>query len=290
MAKKTQIIGQAFDRFYADLGNDLSSILDSRFRNTGNSWKGYGTKWTLDTDSNWFLLEVTPEEIDAIWRAADPVTNSIKTHVYHSVYKAKTHEPNSFLLRKEVGTNKTDLLKSMISFFDDIAAGLGTKLYISSEDKDMLLRPSRGLERDIPLSSNERRSVTLHPSIDPQPITEHNDGIVIVDYTEPYESFGWRGAIHIEIDLKNNTITSAGWRNGSLPLSKAEEQKYLQFFSNIKNLNDFFNEEIAYSTPVDKSTVHYKWYDLKIQWNGRTKAISVGHPDIPFKHPFMRPW
>ena len=290
MAKKTQIIGQAFDKLYADLGNDLSSVLDSKLRNTGNSWKGYGTKWTLDTDSNWFLLEVTPEELDAIWRAADPVTNSIKTHVYHTEYKAKTHEPNSFLLRKEVGINKTDLLNSMLSFFDGIAAGSKLEPYISPEDKDILLRPSRDLECDMPTSSNERRSVTLHPSIYPQPITDQNDDIVIVDYTEPYESFGWRGSIHIEIDLKNKTITSAGWRNGSLPLSEAEAQKYLQFFSNIKNLNDFFNEGIAHDTPIDLRTEHARWYDLKIQWNGKTKAISVGSPDIPFKHPFMRYW
>ena len=115
---------------------------------------------------------------------------------------------------------------------------------------------------------------------------EDNDDIVIVDYTAPYESSGWKGAIHLEIDRKNHTITSKGWANGRYPLSTQEKKKYLEFFSDLRNLNDFFNKNVAYSTPVDHSTVHAKWYELKIQWNGKSKAISVGHPDIPFKHPF----
>ena len=115
-------------------------------------------------------------------------------------------------------------------------------------------------------------------------------GVVIVDYTDPYESFCWRDSIHLEIDLDNKTITSAGWRNGSIPLSEAEAQKYLDFFSVTRNLNDFFDDRKAYSTPVDRSFEHAKWYTLKIQWNDRVKEISVGYPDIPFKHPFSMFW
>ena len=111
-------------------------------------------------------------------------------------------------------------------------------------------------------------------------------GVVIVDYTDPYDSFGWRGSIHIEIDLNNKTLYSAGWRNGKVPLSEKEAQKYLEFFSNIKNLNDFFNDRKAFSTPMDHRFVHSRWYVLRIQWNGREKEISVGYPDIPFQHPF----
>ena len=110
--------------------------------------------------------------------------------------------------------------------------------------------------------------------------------VVIVDYTDPYDSFGWRGSIHIEIDLNNKTLYSAGWRNGKVPLSEKEAQKYLEFFSNIKNLNDFFNDRKAFSTPMDHRFVHSRWYVLRIQWNGREKEISVGYPDIPFQHPF----
>lgn len=114
----------------------------------------------------------------------------------------------------------------------------------------------------------------------------HETNVVIVDYTAPYESFGWRGSIHIEIDLNNKTLSSGGWRNGTNPLSEKETQKYLDFFSDINNLNDFFDDRKAFSTPVDHRFEHYRQYELKIQWNGRKKAISVGYPDIPFQHPF----
>lgn len=114
----------------------------------------------------------------------------------------------------------------------------------------------------------------------------HENNVVIIDYTAPYVSFGWRGPIHIEIDLNNKALSSAGWRNGKDPLSEKEAQKYLEFFSNIKNLNDFFDDRKAFSTPVDHRVVHPQCYELKIQWNGREKAISVGYPDIPFQHPF----
>lgn len=278
MAKKTQTISQAFDKLYVDLGCDLSSILGSILRNTGNSWKGYGTKWTLHTDSDWFLLEVTPEELDAIQKAADSIAFSIQTHVFPTVYKAQAHEPNSFLLRKEIGVNKPDLLDSMCSFFDRMADDLGKEPYISSEDKDALLRRTRG-----------SHIFTPRPSVHSDHLSIHDTNIVIVDYTAPFESSDWKGSIHIEIDLNSHTITSTGWRKGTIPLSDKEAKSYLDFFSDIKNLNDFFDNRKAFSTPVDKRFVHAKCYDLEIQWNGRRKAISVGYPDIPFKHPFWMP-
>lgn len=110
--------------------------------------------------------------------------------------------------------------------------------------------------------------------------------VVIIDYMDPYQSFGWRGSIHIEIDLNNKTFSSSGWKNVKDPLSEKEAQKYFEFFSDIKNLNDFFDDRKAFSTPVDHRFVHSSWYELKIQWNGREKKISVGYPDIPFQHPF----
>ena len=135
----------------------------------------------------------------------------------------------------------------------------------------------------------------LASNLDNNPRMESEDdgkssGVVIVDYTDPYDSFSGRGSIHLEIDLNNKTIKSAGWKNGSIPLSELEAQKYLDFFSDTRNLNDFFDDRKAYSTPVDRSTEHAKWYALKIQWNDRVKGISVGHPDIPFKHPFSMFW
>ena len=66
-----------------------------------------------------------------------------------------------------------------------------------------------------------------------------------------------------------------------------EEQRYLDFFCNTKNLVDFFNDKKAYSTKPDTRFVHTRWYELNIMWNSQFKSISVGYPDIPFKHPFL---
>ena len=109
--------------------------------------------------------------------------------------------------------------------------------------------------------------------------------IVIVDYTPPYESFSYRGSIRLEIDINNRTLKSTGWK-GREPLYAAEEQRYLDFFCNIQNLIDFFDDRMAYSTDPDTRFVHARQYNLSIMWNSRYKSISVGYPDIPFKHPF----
>lgn len=135
----------------------------------------------------------------------------------------------------------------------------------------------------------EREKIEVPKSpefFNPSDVLDRNTNIVIIDYSSPYESFGWKGAIHIEIDLDNKTITSAGWKNGSIPLSKEEAQRYLDFFSDTRHLNDFFNERKAYDTPGDTRFEHFREYSLQIQWNGRRKKVSVGYPDIPFKHPF----
>ena len=117
--------------------------------------------------------------------------------------------------------------------------------------------------------------------------TKPATNIVIIDYQDRYQSFGWRGSIHIELDIQNGTITTKGWKGiSSEPLSKDESEKYLKFFSDEKNLNDFFNPNLAYNTPVDTRFEHYTRYTLKIQWAGKNKEIQVGYPDIPFKHPF----
>lgn len=111
--------------------------------------------------------------------------------------------------------------------------------------------------------------------------------IVIVTYTAPYESFHYKGRIVLQIDINNRTLKSSGWSGREEPLSAAEEQRYLDFFCNTKNLVDFFNDKKAYSTKPDTRFVHTRWYELNIMWNSQFKSISVGYPDIPFKHPFL---
>ena len=112
---------------------------------------------------------------------------------------------------------------------------------------------------------------------------------VIVDYKSPYDSFAWKGSIHIEIDLNNRILKSDGWyRFGGeyKPLSTVESEEYLNFFSDRNNLIDFFDDAKAYNTALDCRTEHTREYVLRINWNGKEKEIHVGYPDVPFKHPF----
>lgn len=111
--------------------------------------------------------------------------------------------------------------------------------------------------------------------------------IVIVTYTAPYESFLYKGRIVLQIDINNRTLKSSGWSGRKEPLSAAEEQRYLDFFCNTRNLVDFFNDRMAYSTKPDTRFVHTRSYELSIMWNSQFKSISVGYPDIPFEHPFL---
>ena len=109
---------------------------------------------------------------------------------------------------------------------------------------------------------------------------------VVVDYDQPYQSFFWKGSIHLEIDINSRTLTSSGWSRDNAPLPADEEKRYLDFFCNTQNLIDFFNDKKAYNTKPDTRFVHTTQYRLSIMWGSKCKTIYVGYPDIPFKHPF----
>lgn len=91
----------------------------------------------------------------------------------------------------------------------------------------------------------------------------------------------------MEIDIQNKTIKTNGWDGpAAKPISSNEEKRYIQFFSDVNNLNVFFDSKKAYDTPLDTRFEHHTCYSLRIEWSGRTKEIKVGYPDVPFKHPF----
>lgn len=123
-------------------------------------------------------------------------------------------------------------------------------------------------------------------STDPSISASASPDIVKVDFVEPYESYFWRDSIHLEIDINNKTLFSPGWTRVGEPLSDAETQKYVDFFSNTQNLEDFFDKTKAYNTPIDRRFVHARSYTLTISWGTRVKSISVGYPHIPYQHPF----
>lgn len=131
------------------------------------------------------------------------------------------------------------------------------------------------------------KSANLTPSTSASNTTHEYPNKVFVDYKDPYESFCWRGGIHLEIDLNTRTVVSDGWHSigGIKPLSEYEEQKYIEFFCNVRNLLDFFNNRLAHNTPAILMGAHYKSYECRIQWGEKDKTICVGEP-IPYKLPF----
>ena len=116
-----------------------------------------------------------------------------------------------------------------------------------------------------------------------------NADYVLVEYTPKYDSWLWKGTLILEINL---TTKSLKWRNGSFgrwDLTHEQETEYYNFFSNQNNLQDFFDDSKAYNTDLDRSNInHPTTYELKITWNNQTKQISVGSPDIPYKHPWNK--
>lgn len=100
---------------------------------------------------------------------------------------------------------------------------------------------------------------------------------VTVDYSPRFSSFGFgdierRGHLHLEIDLDAGTISCEGWK-----CSEDELSDYFSFFSNEANLVRFFNEAYTDNDPDE----NIGWRDtspmsLTINWNGRTKTITIG--------------
>lgn len=150
MAKKTEIIKNAFNKLYSDLGNDLKTLLSSgSIARTNNSWnsKGLapiGIKWTCNSHPHVFLLEVNPTELSKI--QATPV---ICNRFYKDdkgiliEYKSSAHHGVSFLLNSEWGT---DLVfnKAACDLINSMASPLGKAPYLSPADEGEMMAPKRG--------------------------------------------------------------------------------------------------------------------------------------------------
>ena len=117
--------------------------------------------------------------------------------------------------------------------------------------------------------------------------TDGMDGLVLVDYTPPYDSFVWKGEIHIKYDLYTDDFNYCNGLMGRWDLSDADIARIKAFLKDENNLRDFFDDRKAYSTKEVIKTEHYRAYTLHIKWKDKDKTISVGFGStIPFKHPF----
>lgn len=111
---------------------------------------------------------------------------------------------------------------------------------------------------------------------------------VIVDYTPPYDSFGWLGELNVEYYFDTNELKYRNGHLGRWNLSDEQIARIKDFLKNEDNLRDFFDNTKAYSTEETFKTEHFRTYFLHFNWNGNEKTISVGFGTcIPFKHPFF---
>ncbi len=131
-----------------------------------------------------------------------------------------------------------------------------------------------------------------------------NPGLVIVDYTPPYDSWGWKGDLHVEYDLSTDQFKYSNGRFGRWNLTDEQIVRIKNFLKNKNNLLDFFDDSKAYSCHTNNVVIEDVFgkkqslnpqnfvhgdrsYTLHFQWNGMDKTIEVGMGcDIPFKHPF----
>ena len=283
----TVIFKAAFDRLYAHLGYDLKSILDpaagllidTKIPKTTKKGIKIGHIWKELKYNKEILLEVSDQQLPLF-----KSTRAINRLYYTTNYKSSAHPTSHFFLSNQI-SNGSHLKNKMAMYdlFQDVAKiyGVGS-FFTPAEEAELGITGSSRTRVTAPSSKDFEPGITLPPIW----TTSAPEGLVIVDYTAPYTVYGWRGPIHLEIDLKKKKLTSAGWANGVFPLFPREEEDYLAFFSDPKNLNEFFDKSKAYDTHEDTRYDYLRWYDLRVQWNGRDKTIRVGYPDIPFKPPF----
>ena len=131
---------------------------------------------------------------------------------------------------------------------------------------------------------------TNNKPIQPRKVKKPADGtdsLVLVDYKPAYDSFGWKGEIHIEYDRCTDEFNYCNGFMGRWDLSSEDIARIKAFLQDENNLRDFFDDRKAYSMEEAIRTEHYRAYTLHIKWKGKDKTISVGFGStIPFKHPF----
>ena len=131
---------------------------------------------------------------------------------------------------------------------------------------------------------------TSNNPISPREVKKSDDGVdnvVIVDYTPPYDSFCWKGEIHIKYDPSTDDFNYCNGFMGSWDLSDEDIARIKAFLKDENNLLNFFDDRKAYSVGEAIKTEHDRTYTLRIKWRGMDKTIRVDlNSVIPFKHPF----
>lgn len=145
MATKTDIIKNAFDQLYADLGDDLKTFLaSSSIIRTGKEWmpkgltSGIGCKWACTGASHLFLLEVNNSELGIIAK-----TPKISDRFYSDKYVSSGNPGVSFLLNKEWGVD-LKFNKAACDLINAVAGSIGKAPYISSTDEGEMMKHKRG--------------------------------------------------------------------------------------------------------------------------------------------------
>jgi len=180
---KVNIITDAFNQLYADLGNDLSSFL-TQLVNTGTKYdyktagKQIGNRWNINGFT--LLLQIDPRtELDVVLKyyknsKGDDVRLADRYFDRGNLieYKASSYPGSSFLLTTEVGGGPHNgPICDVINSF-----ALGGKPYISDVAKETLLKPGRDKEHTSSHGLSKKTSAPKPRVVrEPDPKEEDDD-------------------------------------------------------------------------------------------------------------------
>ena len=108
---------------------------------------------------------------------------------------------------------------------------------------------------------------------------------VIVEYQEPYQSFGASYKVHLEYDYSKDELQyliKDPLRGLSKKLSNDEIRTIKTYLKNRQNIEDFFQQ--AYDTPPVYLS-HILVHELSIEYGDRSKKVENGEL-MPWAEPF----
>ena len=111
---------------------------------------------------------------------------------------------------------------------------------------------------------------------------------VIVEYHEPYDSFGSNYRVLLEYDYDTDNLQYSikdNLRNLSKTLTAAQIKTIKAYLRNRQNIEDFFNK--AYDTEPVISHVHRPQHYLSMEYGDRSKSVLNGEL-MPWAEPFAK--
>ncbi len=110
---------------------------------------------------------------------------------------------------------------------------------------------------------------------------------VIVEYHEPYDSFGFNYIVRLEYDYDTDNLQYSikGLTGSTKKLTPGEIKSIKEYLRNRQNIEDFFNN--AKFTASDRRFTHARSHDMSMEYGDRSKSVSNGDL-MPWAEPFAK--